>query len=297
MYRKLFIHSKLAVGLLCSGLLLSLTPAAPAADQAPAPAAALREAAPAQHTWLLHLPGIAGIKWVDREMTAGLRDAGYSGAMDVYDWTANDPGLSALMAYKRNQVEAQKVADRITTRFRADPGVRIVLTAHSGGTGLIIWALEKLPDDVTVDTVMLLSSALSPQYDLSKGLAHVRGKCYSFCSENDVLVLGAGTKMFGTIDGKKTEAAGEFGFVFPTDADAKEYEKLVQKPYDKSWMQYHNIGDHIGDMSRPFSRNILAPILFENLKPAAIQAQNAPAAPRPPVSATPKPADTHPDKS
>jgi hypothetical protein len=290
MYRKFFS------GLLCVGLFLSLQSTASAAEPAEAQAAALPQAQQFPHTWLLHLPGIAGIKWVDREMTAGLRDAGYSGAMDVYDWTANDPGLSALMAYKRNQVEAQKVADMITARFRAEPDVRIVLTAHSGGTGVIMWALEKLPEDVTVDSVMLLSSALSPQYDLSKALAHVRGKCYSFCSENDVLVLGAGTKMFGTIDGVKTEAAGEFGFVFPANGDAKQYEKLVQKPYDKSWMQYHNIGDHIGDMSRPFSRTILAPILFENLKPAPVQAQNPPAT-RPPVSATPKPADVHPDKS
>jgi hypothetical protein len=292
------MHRKTFAGMACL-IAMALSGATRAAEPAEAkPVAAARPEQP-PHTWLLHLPGIAGTKWVDKEMTGGLRDAGYAGTLEVYDWTGNDPGLSALMAYKRNQVEAQKIADKITARFRADPGVRIVLTGHSGGTGVGIWALEKLPDDVTVDTVMLLSSALSPQYDLSKALAHVRGKCYSFCSENDVLVLGAGTKMFGTIDGIKTDAAGEFGFVFPTDGNAGQYEKLVQKPYDKSWMQYHNIGDHIGDMSRPFSRNILAPLLFEDVKPAPVQAIKPPAAQHPPISATPKPgdADSHPAKS
>jgi len=216
------------------------------------------------HTFVLHLPGIAGDRWVDKQMTIGLRDAGYTGELLTYDWTENKPGISALRALERNQAEAAKIADIITAHFRADPGLKIIVTSHSGGTGLAIWALEKLPADVKVDTVMLLSSALSPDYDLSKALEHVRGTCYSFYSENDVLVLNTGTKLFGTIDGKNCESAGEFGFTFPQTADAKQYAKLIQKPYDKAWMKYDNIGDHMGSMRRPFSANVLAPLLFNS---------------------------------
>src|SRR5690242_64348 len=219
----------------------------PARDQIPHAAQAGQEFA---HTYLLHLPGISGARGYDRMMTGGLREAGYTGELETYDWTEKDPGLRALMAYERNQVEAQKIADRITSRVRADRNLKIIITAHSGGTGLAVWALEKLPQDITVEKVILLSSALSPQYDLSKALAHVRGKLYSFFSENDVLVLGAGTKLFGTIDGKKCESAGECGFVLPATADMQQYEKLIQKPYDKSWMQYGNIGDHLVSMRR-----------------------------------------------
>ncbi len=228
------------------------------------------------HTYLLHLPGIAGARGVDRMMTSGLRDGGYTGPIETYDWTGQDPGLRALMAYDRNQVEAQKIAERITERFRADPTLKIIITAHSGGTGLAVWALEKLPADVKVEQVLLLSSALSPQYDLSKALSHVRGKCYSFFSENDVLVLGAGTKLFGTIDGKKCESAGECGFILPETADLQQYQKLIQKPYDKVWMQYGNIGDHIGTMRRPFAANVLTPLLLEKSHPqaAAMRAQD-----------------------
>jgi len=228
------------------------------------------QAAPAadfDHTFLLHLPGIAGERWVDLQMTSGLRDAGYVGPIQTYDWTENDPGLNALRAYKRNRAEAARVADLITAKFRADPNQRIILTAHSGGTGIVIWALEKLPADVKVDTVVLLSSALSPEYDLSAALSHVSGVCYSFYSENDVLVLATGTKLFGTIDGKYCESAGEFGFVFPNGGDAKQYEKLVQKPYDRAYLRYGNIGDHMGPMRRSFSAHILAPLLFD---PAAL---------------------------
>lgn len=223
--------------------------------------AAGHSAASSGQTWLLHLPGIAGKRWVDDQMMDGFRDGGFAGQAQIYDWTGDDPGLGSLLGYKRNQVQAQKVADLITERFRKNPGLHIILAGHSGGTGIAVWALEKLPEDVKIDKLLLLASALSPGYDLSKALSHVRGKCFSFCSENDVLVLGVGTKTFGTIDGVKTEAAGEFGFVLPPTADVREYDKLVQKPYVKDWMQYRNFGDHMGCMLRSFACHIVAPLI------------------------------------
>src|SRR5205085_171266 len=147
--------------------------------------------------------------------------------------------------------EAGKIAERITARFRAEPKGKILLTGHSAGTGLCVFALEKLPEDVKVETVLLMSPALSPMYDLSKALSHVTGKVYVFSNPNDVLVLGAGTAVFGTIDGQKVKAAGRHGFERPEGADKAQYAKLVAKPYEAAWMKYGNIGDHIGDMSRP----------------------------------------------
>jgi hypothetical protein len=116
-----------------------------------------------------------------------------------------------------------------------------------------------------VQTVMLLASALSPDYDLTKALKHVRGKMYVFYSENDTLVLGAGTKMFGTIDGKKTMAAGLIGFKEPPDADKDQYAKLDQRPWVKDWMAFANAGSHIGCMSPSFAAHVLEPVLASNL--------------------------------
>jgi pimeloyl-ACP methyl ester carboxylesterase len=195
-------------------------------------------------------------------MLAGLREGGFYGETDVHDWTGNDPGIAALLARERNEREAQVVADLIEKRFRDHPKGRIVLTAHSGGTGIAVWALEKLPKDVKVDTVLLLASALSPRYDLTDALAHVRGGMYAFTSELDAFVLGAGTSTFGTIDGVKCDAAGRWGFEMPDDADPKQYEKLVPMPYDaKQWLREGNLGDHIGPMNRRFARNVLAPLV------------------------------------
>jgi pimeloyl-ACP methyl ester carboxylesterase len=211
--------------------------------------------------YLVHMPGIAGYHWLDRQFLSGLRDAGFEGDVDVRDWPGEDPGLAALLARKRNRKEAQAVADMIQARVREHPGGRIVLTAHSGGAGIAIWALEKLPDDVKVDTVLLMAPALSPRYDLSKALRHVRGNAYAFTSTFDAIVLGAGTSTFGTIDGVKCDAAGRCGFTVPDGADEKAYEKLVQIPYDAKWMQEGNIGDHIGPMGFRFARNVLAPLV------------------------------------
>jgi pimeloyl-ACP methyl ester carboxylesterase len=232
-----------------------------AGQAATRPAVVEVEPALAKGPLLLHLPGIAGYRGYDRRMLAGLRAGGVKGHMVVYDWTENDPGIGALVSYQRNQAEAGRIADLIVAHAKADPGAPIDLTAHSGGCGLAVWALEKLPADVSVETVLLMAPALSPTYDLSKSLHHVQGRMYVFSSRIDGIVLDAGTRVFGTIDGIRTEAAGFGGFVQPAGADAAMYGKLVGMPYRSDWMRYGNFGEHIGALSRPFAEAVLAPLL------------------------------------
>jgi hypothetical protein len=215
----------------------------------------------------IHLPGIGGYRGIDRGMLLGLQEGGLDAEMRPYDWTNGDPGLGALLATERHKVETQRVTKMIADLRREHPDSRITITCHSGGAGIIVWALEALPADVMVDGVMLLSPALSPKYDLSKALRHVRGKAYVIYSPYDVAVLGVGTSMFGTMDGVKTEASGKTGFAKPQGADEREYQKLVQVPYDAHWVKLGNIGDHIGSMSRPFARKVLAPLLLKGQLP------------------------------
>lgn len=217
--------------------------------------------------YLLHFPGIAGYHNMDRQLLRGLRNGGFDGEIEVRDWPGEAPGLAALFARKRNHEQAQAVADAIAERRRDHPSARIILTAHSGGAGIVVWALEKLPGDVKVDTVLLLAPALSPEYDLSKALARVRGRMYAFTSTYDI-VLGPGTTTFGTIDGVKGEAAGRCGFIVPEHADREAYTNLVQMPYDTKWLREGNLGDHIGAMGWQFSKNVLAPLLVAGAAPA-----------------------------
>ena len=233
---------------------------------AKSPGAAADAPKPRQH--LIHLPGIAGEQHLDRQFVKGLREGGYSGTLEIVDWPRHDAGLNALFARKRNEAEADKLAERLQKLVKEDPSRRISVIAHSGGSGIAAWALERLPDDVKIDTLVFVAPALSQRYDLSKALRHVRGNLYAFTSENDVLVLGAGTRMFGTIDGVKEDASGMRGFTMPDGADAEQYKKLVPMPYDAAWMDHGNIGDHIGAMGRTFAAKVIAP-LFDEDGPAA----------------------------
>jgi pimeloyl-ACP methyl ester carboxylesterase len=260
-----------AIAILGFALLMGLAlPGVGRAEAAPSAPDAPRDTPAADvPAILVHLPGIAGLRWIDREMLAGIKAGGYAGQVKSYDWTGDDPGLPALRNRLRNEREARVVARKIRGLLSAEPTARVTLVGHSGGTGIAVWALEELPEDVFIDSLVLLAPALSPAYDLSKALRHVRGKAYVFTSEHDAIVLGAGTTVFGTIDGVKTAAAGKVGFSRPEGADGEAYEKLVQMPYVARWMKFHNIGDHIGCMSRSFARHVIAPLLRGEAETAA----------------------------
>jgi hypothetical protein len=216
----------------------------------------------------LHLNGIGGYRYIDKYMLRGLQDAGLDGQVMAYDWTGVDVGMGALLDKSRHKDQSAKVAEILTKAWREQPGRRITITCHSGGAGITMWALEQLPPEVKIDSIVLLASALSPEYDLSPALRHVTGKVYSFYSPYDSAVLGFGTRMFGTIDGTKTDASGRVGFKKPANAaDPDQYAKLVQLPYNSAWMKLGNVGDHIGWMTRPFAREVIAPAMLEGRLP------------------------------
>src|SRR5215212_5849560 len=82
-------------------ILLLIAPQTPAAPQPD----------PKDADYLLHLPGIGGYRWIDRQMVAGLRQGGYDGRMAVHDWTAEHEGLEALMNRPLHERETKRVAD------------------------------------------------------------------------------------------------------------------------------------------------------------------------------------------
>ena len=236
----------------------------------------------------IHLPGIGGYRGVDRGMLRGLREGGYDERIRVLDWTGADAGLAALMATQRHKDEAKILADMIEDELKVNPETRITISAHSAGAGITAWALEQLPPDTQIETLLLVAPALSPTYDLTRAMSHVRNKIYVIYSPYDTAVLGMGTKMFGTVDGVKVEAAGKVGFTPPPNADKQQYErKLVQIPYRSDWVKLGNIGDHIGGLSRPFAKEVLAPLLARNQLPAAPPVEATAAGSSPAAAAAP----------
>jgi hypothetical protein len=222
--------------------------------------------AAAEKPYLLHLPGVGGHLPIDDALIGGLRQGGLDAEVQIYDWTAGQPGMAALMNYQQNREQAAVIAELIQRVRRESPSRRIIITSHSGGAGLAAWALERLPDDVHVQSLLMLAPALSPEYDLTTALRHVTGRVYVFSSLNDT-ALGAGTRTFGTIDRVKSDSAGRAGFVRPQSADPSQYEKVVTHPYDPAWLPLGHGGEHIGPMSRPFARRVLAPLLLTDELP------------------------------
>jgi len=218
--------------------------------------------------FLLHLNGIGGERLCDQTLIDGLKQGGLHAEFDLYDWTAGKNGIAALLGQDQHKEQSRKIADRLTAYARAHPQTPIYLTSHSGGCALAAWALELLPDNGQVEAVVMFAPALSPDYDLSRALRHVKRKLYVFPSIYDQVVLGAGTKLFGTMDGKLVEAAGLGGFTQPPTADRRQYAKLDQHPYHLRWMlRYGNTGSHIGALRTTFSAEYVAPLLWNGIAP------------------------------
>ena len=150
--------------------------------------------------------------------------------------------------------------------FRARPGgagAPVCLVGKSGGTGVIVKALEFLPDGA-VDAAVLIAPALSPRYDLTRALQAVRREMVAFWSPLDVIVLGAGTRVFGTVDRVKTVSAGMVGFrppMSPTDAQGAQYAKLRQVRWRPGMAATGYLGGHVGPDSPAFLRKYVVPLL------------------------------------
>jgi len=215
---------------------------------------------------IFHLPGIGGHRLPDEMLKRGLLGGGIDAEFFIYDWTGEDEGIIALTNTRRHDEQSTLIAEMLTQVARAQPARRIILTCHSAGGGIAAYALEKLPDDIHIDTWLLIAPALSPDYDLTPALRHVR-RAYHFYSGTDP-ILGFGTRTFGTVDRVKTDSAGKVGFTRPPAGGEAEYARLRQFPYNPAWLRLGNAGDHIGGTMTPFARRIIAPLLLSGQLPA-----------------------------
>ncbi|MBK8915668.1 MAG: hypothetical protein IPM64_13925 [Phycisphaerales bacterium] len=224
----------------------------------------------------------------------GLRDGGYTGAIDVVPWQSwFGDVLRDQMDRTRNEREAQRFADRITEYARQYPGRRANIIALSAGTGVATWAIERLPPDVRVGTVVFLGSSLSRRYDLTEALSRLDGKLYVFYSADDP-VLRYGVPLAGTVDrdADNRTAAGLTGFALPRAADAATVDAYNRKLRNMGWKpryaRYGYRGLHTDGTRERFVAAVIAPLLREPLdprEPAASQETAAAPAPDTPAAA------------
>lgn len=130
---------------------------------------------------------------------------------------------------------------------------------------MTIHILEQLPESTFVDAAVLLAAAIAPRYVLTPALRRVERGLWSFSSWLDLLFVGAGTTMFGTVDARLCPASGWCGFQVPKSLDQEGRElyetKLHQVRYSFSMLNQFHTGGHFSCVNRVFVAENVAPLL------------------------------------
>ena len=152
--------------------------------------------------------GVGGLDLCGISLRYVMAAEGLPYAIHVFPWGHGfGRWFSDLASVTNRDLKAGRLAD-LVRRFRAgQPADPVFLVAKSGGCGVVVKALERL-DEGSVLRAILLAPALSPDYDLTAALRAVAGEMVVFWSPLDVVVLGAGTRIFGTADRVRTFSAG-----------------------------------------------------------------------------------------
>ncbi len=197
-------------------------------------------------------PGAGNVDFGDNGLRTGLEQAGYQGQVATNMWTVSfNPAID--QALRINALAgARKLAGWIEDYADKYPGKPINLVGLSAGTGVTIWALERLKPGYQVDNVILLASSLSNNYDTTKALGHVRGKVYNYYSSNDA-VLQIPMKLFGTIDGKfGVDGAGAVGL------KGNRTSQVVNIRWKPDFRRYGYHGGHTDGTSPGFVKAVLS---------------------------------------
>jgi hypothetical protein len=130
-----------------TGLLLA---AASAGCAAPTPQELLRYCGPDRlaRGLTVVVPGVRGPQPETLATLDGLADGGVDGEIRVFDWSAAAPGdgLANLSDLDRNRAWARRLAAMVLDYRARFPGRPVRLVGHSGGSGMVLFALEQLPE-------------------------------------------------------------------------------------------------------------------------------------------------------
>jgi pimeloyl-ACP methyl ester carboxylesterase len=208
--------------------------------------------------------GVGGLDLCDRSLRQVMGERGGRRLVRPVRWGHGfgrwHSDLTNVANHKARALDV--VAEVLEWRERR-PGSPVYLVGKSGGTGIVVRALEGLPEG-SIEAAVLLAPALSPGYDLSTALKAVRREMVVFWSPMDVVILGAGTWLFKTVDRVRSVGAGMTGFRPPPDLDEagrSQYAKLRQVRWRPSMASTGYLGGHVGPDSPAFLRKYVLPLL------------------------------------
>jgi pimeloyl-ACP methyl ester carboxylesterase len=222
----------------------------------------------AQNGITFYCPGVANADMGDAGIRAGLEQAGYRGQVARMTWSVSfNPVIDQTVRIIAQQ-GGKRLADYIQDYSDRYPGRPINVVGLSAGTGVAIWALEALKPQYHVDNVVLISSSLSHDYDVSRALPRVQGRIYNYYSPTDAVLAGP-MKVFGSIDGVfLQDAAGAVGLQIPPGADGR----IVNIAWRSEFERFGYYGGHGDGTNAEFVRYEIAPHL---VSPADKQPETA----------------------
>jgi pimeloyl-ACP methyl ester carboxylesterase len=198
----------------------------------------------------------------------GMRAAGYRGNVEVFGWQCLlGWTLRDQIDRDRNRAEARRLAKLIEKYCAQHPGRPVDLIALSAGTGVATWALEDLPLDCRVRTVVFLGSSLSGDYDLSAALSHVSGRLHVFSCEHDP-ILRFMLPMAGSVDREffTQHILGLDGATPPPTGSPAAHALYAQHvrnhPYQDDWRQCGYYGFHEDGANADFIEKVVAPLIL-----------------------------------
>ncbi len=214
------------------------------------------------------LDGVGGFQFVPLLARKVLRESGSAIGSTWFRWQVPIPGfiLADLMWRRRNAVMAARLARRMLSLRRKHPNATIHMVAFSGGTGIAVFALERLRGRVPIETLILACPAISNRYHLGLAMRGVK-RAYALISHRDRWILGWGTRLFGTMDRRYERSAGLVGFIRPSDlssADRDAYSRIREIHWSPEFRGDGHAGGHTGWAHVPFLRRHLSALLAGN---------------------------------
>lgn len=246
-----------------------------------------REIAEGSETGLLLVAdGCGGIELCELGVRQVMGERGGLTRVELVHWSHGfGRWFADLTDVANHEAQARWVVEQVRAWQAREPSKPVFLVGKSGGTWIMVKALEGLPEG-SVEAVVLLAPAISPGYDLSKALRAVRRELVSFWSPLDVVVLGVGTWLFKTADRVRSFSAGLVGFREPAgldDAGRSLYAtRLRQVRWRPEMARSWYFGGHVGPDSPPFLRKYVVPLLTGPLVPKMLNfpRDQAPSTPR-----------------
>lgn len=220
---------------------------------------------PGEREIVMFLDGVGGFQFIPLLARKILREADHPISSTWFRWQTPVPGLMLvdLMWRSRNQRSASLLADKLLALHRDQPEAKLHIVAYSGGTAVAVFALELLKGRVPIETFVLLAPAISPTYNLGPALRCVQ-RAYVMMSCMDTWLLGAATRIFGTMDRRRVRSAGLIGFQMPaglSPEDRQAYKRIRLVEWCEDFRRYGHRGGHTGWTQVPFLRQHLRGLL------------------------------------